>query len=127
MKVLIDMNLPPVWVPFLMGHGIDALHWSTVGDPRAADSELMSWALNAGCIVFTHDLDMGHLLASTGALGPSVIQVRTLDVTPQAIGEAVVQVLQQHVEDLELGAIVSLDPASARVRLLPIRRRQGPA
>ena len=38
MKFLIDMNLSPLWVPFLGAHGFGAVHWSTVGDPRAPDS-----------------------------------------------------------------------------------------
>jgi hypothetical protein len=35
MKVLVDMNLSPTWAPFLKGEGIEAVHWSAVGDPRA--------------------------------------------------------------------------------------------
>jgi predicted nuclease of predicted toxin-antitoxin system len=44
MKILIDMNLSPDWVDVFAGHDITAVHWSKVGDPRAEDSELMSWA-----------------------------------------------------------------------------------
>ncbi len=35
MKILIDVNLSPAWVDFLLDHGLEAVHWSTVGDPRA--------------------------------------------------------------------------------------------
>ena len=76
MKLLIDMNLTPDWVPFLATHGIDAVHWSTVGNPRAPDDEIMSWAFTSAHIVFTHDLDFGTLLAKTRAGGPSVFQLR---------------------------------------------------
>ena len=41
----------------------------------------MAWAGEHGSVVFTHDLDFGSLLALTQAVGPSVIQVRTQDVT----------------------------------------------
>jgi predicted nuclease of predicted toxin-antitoxin system len=34
-KVLVDMNLSPEWVPLLIGCGFEAIHWSTVGNPRA--------------------------------------------------------------------------------------------
>lgn len=122
MNILLDMNLPPTWVEFLAAHGVNAVHWSTVGDPRAADSELMAWALANDHVVFTHDLDFSVLLALSGAAGPSVLQVRTLDVTSDAIGDAVVQILKQHGADLDGGAIVTFDHASERVRLLPIRR-----
>jgi predicted nuclease of predicted toxin-antitoxin system len=57
MKILIDMNLSPDWVDVFAGHDITAVHWSKVGDPRAEDSELMSWAPVNQHVVFTHDLD----------------------------------------------------------------------
>ena len=38
MKLLIGMNLSPLWVSFLAGQGMDAIHWSAVGRPKAADS-----------------------------------------------------------------------------------------
>jgi predicted nuclease of predicted toxin-antitoxin system len=42
----------------------------------------MQWARNNDYLVFTHDLDFGILLAHSRDSGPSVIQVRTQDVTP---------------------------------------------
>jgi predicted nuclease of predicted toxin-antitoxin system len=63
------MNLSPGWVPFLREQGFEAVHWSTVGDPRATDSAIMRWALANGCVVFTNDLDFGALLAVSGARG----------------------------------------------------------
>lgn len=62
-------------------------------------------------------------LAATEATGPSVLQVRTQDVVPEAIGGNVVQVLLTHREALEQGAIISVDMVSSRVRVLPIRNR----
>ena len=67
MKILIDMNLSPEWVRVLERHGWTAVHWSTVGDPRAEDTVLMDWARRNQHIVFTHDLDFGALLALTQA------------------------------------------------------------
>ena len=114
------MNLPPAWVGFLNQHGIEAIHWSTVGNPRAPDAAIMEWARNNGCVVFTHDLDFSALLAATAARGPSVIQVRTQNVLPTAIGDHVVQVLQAHAAEIDRGAIITIDRAAARVRILPI-------
>jgi predicted nuclease of predicted toxin-antitoxin system len=57
MKLLVDMNLPPRWVEFLATKGIEAMHWSTVGDPRATDAVIMQWASERSYAVFTHDLD----------------------------------------------------------------------
>ena len=76
MKILLDMNLSPEWVSFLEQAGFACVHWSTVGDPRAPDWELLAWARERGYVLFTHDLDFGALLAATRDRGPSVIQVR---------------------------------------------------
>jgi predicted nuclease of predicted toxin-antitoxin system len=122
MRVLFDMNLPPAWVRFLQDKGFETLHWSTVGDSRASDVTIMGWARHAGYVVFTHDLGFSALLAATEATGPSVIQVRTQDVLPDAIGDDVIRVLRSHSADLEQGAIVTLDKLRSRVRVLPIRR-----
>lgn len=32
MKLIVDMNLSPRWVEFLAGAGIEAVHWSMIGD-----------------------------------------------------------------------------------------------
>lgn len=122
MKLLLDMNLPPRWVRFLQEEGFEAVHWSTVGDPTATDATVMEWARRGGYIVFTHDLDFSALLAATEATGPSVLQVRTQDVMPEAIGRDVVRVLRMRAVALEQGAIVSIDKVASRVRVLPIRR-----
>jgi predicted nuclease of predicted toxin-antitoxin system len=65
MKILIDMNLSPEWVDIFAQHGITAVHWLTIGNPRAEDSVMMDWARANDHIVFTHDLDFGGLLALT--------------------------------------------------------------
>lgn len=121
MKLLVDVNLSPSWIPFLCGHGHEARHWTEVGDARATDAQIMAWARDADCVVFTHDLDFGVLLALTKATGPSVMQVRAHDTLPSAIGAMVVSVLEEHAEALAAGALVTIDPAGSRLRILPIR------
>ncbi len=121
MNLLVDMNLSPAWVPVLQGAGHQAVHWSAVGDPRARDDEVMRWAGERGYILFTHDLDFGALLAVSGAHGPSVIQIRTTDVTPDAQLDLLLRTLQQCKDALETGALVSVDESRARVRVLPLR------
>jgi predicted nuclease of predicted toxin-antitoxin system len=123
MKILIDMNLSPDWVTVLTNHGITAVHWSTVGDPRAEDALIMDWARENGYVVFTHDLDFGAALALTQAGGPSVIQVRTQDVTPHHLEPAVINVLENNNSQLEAGCLIVLDEARSRVRILPLTLR----
>lgn len=67
MTIVLDMNLPPSWVEFLSRHGIEAVHWTDVGDIRASDADIMRWAVENEHVVFTHDLDFSTLLAVTGS------------------------------------------------------------
>ena len=118
--LLIDMNLSPDWVPVLTRGGWPAVHWSTVGDPRASDRTIMDWAAKHGYVLFTHDLDFGTLLALYHAAGPSVIQVRADDVSPRHLGSVVLTFLDQHEADLASGSLVVVDESRSRVRILPI-------
>jgi predicted nuclease of predicted toxin-antitoxin system len=122
MKILLDMNLSPLWVPVLTQAGFETVHWAKVGKPTAPDSELMLWAKQNGYVVFTHDLDFGDILAATNADAPSVIQIRDQDVRPESSGAAVISALNQFRKQLEAGALIVIDPKKARARILPIQR-----
>jgi predicted nuclease of predicted toxin-antitoxin system len=121
LKIVIDMNLSPDWVEVFKGRGLDALHWSTVGDPRAADRIIMDWARTNHYIVFTNDLDFGTLLAVTQAKGPSVIQVRAQAVLPDRLSSTILAALNQYRILLEEGALIVVDESSARARILPLQ------
>ena len=120
MKLVIDANLSPGWAALFEEAGHAALHWFDVGAPDATDRIIMAWAHERGRVVFTHDLDFSALLAATQAEGPSVLQVRAQDVLPDAMGAVVLQALGRFTDELRAGAIVSVDPSRARVRLLPL-------
>jgi len=122
MKVLVDMNLSPAWVVYLAQAGFEAAHWSAIGAPGAADTELIQWAAAHDCVLLTADLDFGAILAATRISKPSVIQLRSDVLTPDAIGRAVVAALQQARQELQDGALVSVDVAKARLRILPMSR-----
>ena len=125
MKLLIDMNLSPDWVPFLQGAGIEVVHWCSVGAANAPDATIMSWARANGCVIFTHDLDFSALLALTRANGPSVVQIRMQDILPAVAGPFVVQIVRQHEAQILAGAILSIEPNASRVRILPLAREPG--
>ena len=120
MKLLIDMNLSPEWVPVLEKAGFEAVHWSRVGKLNAADDTILSWAKSHDYVLFTHDLDFGAILAATKTKSPSVLQVRTQDITPYHIGDLVISVLIQFREHLLKGALISVDEDNSRARILPI-------
>jgi predicted nuclease of predicted toxin-antitoxin system len=120
MKLLLDMNLSPRWVAFLAAEGIQAVHWSSVGGHSSFDSEIMSFARNGGYTVLTQDLDFSTILAATGGTKPSVVQIRSDNLSPSAIGANVIEVLRRFAAELEAGALISVEPHRARVRVLPL-------
>ena len=119
-KIIIDMNLPPSLVSILENEGWEALHWSSIGDPGATDSEIMRYAKKGGYVVLTHDLDFGAILAATGWKTPSVIQIRTQDVFPESIGNMIIATIHQFLDDIKKGAQISVDESQSRARILPI-------
>ena len=121
MKLLIDMNLSPKWVSVLNEAGFEAAHWSSIGRPDAPDYEILAYAKSNRYVVFTHDLDFGTILAATKADYPSVIQIRTQDVTPEYLRPLVVSALHQFEKHLEDGAIVTIDQKKLRARILPLQ------
>jgi predicted nuclease of predicted toxin-antitoxin system len=100
-KLLIDMNLSPLWVEFLASSGFESVHRSDIGLPSARDSEIMEYAGAQGLVIFTHDLDFGALLASRKSRQPSVIQIRAQDVLPSAVGHIIVRALRASSRNLK--------------------------
>ena len=84
----------------------------------------MEWARANDHIVFTHDLDFGAIIALTQAESPSVIQVRTQDVTPAHLAPTLIDVLGRYESELSAGALIVLDEGRSRVRILPLVLRQ---
>jgi predicted nuclease of predicted toxin-antitoxin system len=120
LKILVDMNLSTEWVDVFMVDGWQAVHWSAIGDPRAEDTDIMAWALANGFLVFTHDLDFGTALALTSAMGPSVLQLRGQKVLPEHVGPPVLAALHKYEKELTNGALVVVEAARSRVRVLPL-------
>ena len=77
--------------------------------------------MSHGYVIFTHDLDFGSILAATNAEYPSVIQVRSQDITPEHLSHLVVLALRQFKEHLDEGALITVDEKKFRARILPLR------
>jgi len=121
MKILIDMNLPPLLAEILNRAGYESIHWFSIGNPQAADSEIMNYARENGFIIITHDLDFGDILAVTHAVFPSILQIRTQNVSPDHISDILINALKRFENQLERGALISIDEARSRVRILPVK------
>src|ERR1700693_547495 len=100
MKILVDMNLSPRWVDFLLKEGFEAIHWSQVGVPDALDADVMRWAANQDHVLLTSDLDFGAILAATQDRRPSVLQLRSDVLSPGRIGPAVLAAIRQTRQEL---------------------------
>jgi predicted nuclease of predicted toxin-antitoxin system len=122
MRLLVDMNLSPRWVELMVASGIEAVHWSTLGAVDATDAAIMTLARNKGYVVLTHVLDFSAILATTCGSKPSVVQIRSGDVSPDGIGSMVIGALGQMAAELEQGALLTIDPGRMRLRLLPLHR-----
>jgi predicted nuclease of predicted toxin-antitoxin system len=120
MKLLIDMNLSPRWTTFFAASHIEAIHWSVIGKTDSPDIEIMKYAKTNDYAVFTNDLDFGAILAATHADKPSVIQIRMGDVIPDSTADPIISAILYLANDIEKGAIVTIDPRKARVTMLPL-------
>jgi predicted nuclease of predicted toxin-antitoxin system len=120
-KLLVDMNLSPSWVDRLARRGFEAVHWSTIRDATAPDSEILTWAKEHGFVVITNDLDFSAILAASASATPSVVQIRTQDLLSDEVVSAVVHAIEAHRDHIQRGALLSIDEAATRVRVLPLR------
>jgi predicted nuclease of predicted toxin-antitoxin system len=118
MKLLIDMNLRPGWVTFLAQAGIEAIHWSSIGQANAPDTDIAAHAKISDYVILTSDF--AAMLAATRGDKPSVIIIRAVDARPDKIGVKVVSALRAAAPDLEQGALIIVEPHRSRVRLLPL-------
>ena len=115
------MNLSPHWVDRLSAAGLPAVHWSGIGRMDAPDVEIMAYAAKYDYVVLTHDLDFSAMLAATQGTKPSVVQIRSENLSPAVIGDPLIAALQQMAPELAAGALLTVDPGRTRLHLLPLR------
>lgn len=121
MKLLVDMNLSPSWATSLTDAGWDAKHWSHLGQANASDQEILRYAAADDYVVLTHDLDFGAILAITHGKKPSVVQIRATDISSESIAAQVIAALHQAEDELNAGALLTVETDRTRVRILPLR------
>jgi len=120
MKFLADMGVSPVTVLELRQQGYNAVHLNEQGLERLPDSKILEKARQEQRIVLTFDLDFGELLAISSESLPSVIIFRLQTTIPVFVSARLLAVLSECGEDLETGAIVTVEDNRYRVRRLPI-------
>ena len=120
MKFLADMGISPRTVAWLHSLGHDAIHLRDQGLERWPDSDILRKALEESRILLTHDLDFGELVAASGGSLPSVVIFRLRNMRPDAVHQALRQVLMRYSVELAQGVILSVSEGQVRLRVLPV-------
>lgn len=120
-RVLPDQGLSPLAAGRLRSEGWDAVHVSEFGMGDADDPEILAYAGLEGrcCIILDHDFH--EHLALLQASAPSVVLVRIEGLKALAQAALIPAVWATCEQDIALGAAVSVDSRSVRVRRLPLR------
>lgn len=122
MRFLIDANLSPRVAGWLRDAGNEATHVADHDLLTASDQVILDHALSHGLVIVSADSDFTRMLAVAGARSPSLVLLRSSDhLVPATQADLLIANLPSVVDDLEVGAVVSLSPTRLRVRRLPMR------
>ena len=120
MKLLLDQGLTRSSASLLRAAGLEAVHTGEADLATALDSEILDRAVEQSRVVVTLDSDFHAIVALSGSVGPSVIRIRVEGLRAEAVADLVVQTIELCREDLERGALVSVEDTRIRIRRLPI-------
>lgn len=120
MKFLLDMGLARSTANFLRDRGHDAVHLREQGLQRLSDDAIIGKARAEGRVILTHDLDFGRIIALSQSHVPSVITFRLNDMRPDKVNHYLTHTLARFAEQLEAGALVSVNERAIRARPLPV-------
>jgi len=120
MRLLLDQGLPRSAVKLLREAGIDAVHVGEIGYTAADDAAILQMARDNGRTVVTLDADFHALLALSQATFPSVIRIRVEGLRGGNAADLIQTVLKRCSDDLERGAMVTVQPRRIRIRRLPV-------
>jgi predicted nuclease of predicted toxin-antitoxin system len=96
------------------------MHVGEIGLWKAADDEILAWALGNNAIVVTLDADFHTILAVSGASGPSVIRLRMQGLGAQEVVDLVRRVLVRFDADLKRGSLITLKTRKITCHKLPV-------
>ncbi|WP_019509550.1 DUF5615 family PIN-like protein [Pleurocapsa sp. PCC 7319] len=120
MKFLADMGISLRTVEWLRQLGHDVVHLRDRGLQKLPDAQILALALVEQRIILTIDLDFAQLLAISKQALPSVILFRLGNENYDEINQRLIEILNNCQQDLETGAIVSVNNETFRVKKLPI-------
>jgi predicted nuclease of predicted toxin-antitoxin system len=125
MRFLADMGISQRVVTWLAEQSHDAAHLRDQGLQRLEDRDIFAKAYQESRIILTWDLDFGEILALSGLQIVSAVIFRLHNTRTVHVIQRLERVLAESAQDLEDGAIISVEERRHRVRLLPIGRERS--
>jgi len=126
MRFLADMGVSQRVVTWLQEQGHDATHLRDEGLQKLENGEIFTKAFRESRIILTWDLDFTEILALSKTGTVSAVVFRLMNTRSTHVIERLERVLLESAQDLQEGAIVSVEGGRHRVRLLPLgRQREG--
>lgn len=117
MKFLLDVcSSSRALTQFLREREHDAVSAMQI-DARATDVQLMELALKQNRVLLTEDKDFGELVFVHRLPHPTIVRFMQMSVAQQV--SAMDDLLNQHVQALENGALIVVTPGRIRIRLHP--------
>ena len=122
MKFLGDIPISRRTLQHLQNQGHDAVAAGERLAPTASDAEIIRLAASEGRVVLCFDLGLAELVALSGEKLPSLITFRTTRQQPDFINSRLDEVLPEIMQELEQGALATVEEHRVRVRPLLIVR-----
>ena len=124
MRFLADMGVSQRLVAWLCEHGHNAIHLRDQGLHRLPNGDIFTKAAQEQRVILTWDLDFAEILALSGPHTVSAVIFRLMNTRSTNVIRRLERVLAESAQDLEAGAIISVEESRHRVRLLPLGRER---
>jgi len=122
-RFLVDMNVDIRVAEWLRSQGHDVVHLRDEGLQRMPNGEIFEKALTENRVVLTSDLDFGEIAAALKDTSGKVLLLRLHNSRARHVIGRLDNVIPRVVDDLEMGAVVTVEETRHRVRRLPIGSR----
>lgn len=122
LHLVLDQGIPREAAIQLRKLGFQCTHVGEAAMAKAADAEILAWALQhaALAVIVTLDADFHAMLAVSRATGPSVIRLRIEGMRAPEVVKVVGRVLEDFGHELQEGAVVTVKAHKITSHRLPI-------
>lgn len=120
MRILADVHISPRTIEFLNIVGHDTIPVGSVLPVTASDESIIETAVALDRVVLTQDLGFAALLATSGAIRPSIVTLRLDSPRVELVNRALESFLPTVESDIALGVAVTIQDDRMRMRRLPL-------